>query len=275
MIVLACCWSVHGGTRPLSNGKVLVDGFPIEAKKRLCAQVGLTNITYCGPGERDSKGERLCFAVGVRDSMGLQHHHLVVVTAKGVHKRPWRIFNEKMTDNEEVAVGQERSPTNSVWRMRNKQELPKGYYPKSVSAEWIALTAADRRPWLARLDTPTNAMAELPAGSSQIDVFANGETVHVFARRGWRNAEGPMKYLVYDFARGSEPLHGKTFPWVRVVWDMDPSIGVAVVNDNNKFWGRVWLLDLNTGKRKWISVEYPSLILKKEVAEKWIELAKP
>jgi hypothetical protein len=265
---------VNGGTRPLANGKVLLDGFTIEAKKRLFVHVGLTNTAFCGSGWRDSKGDRLCFAVEVRDVTGRQHH-LVVVTANGVHKKPWHIFNEKMTDNEEIALWEERSSTNSVWRMRNKEQLPSGYYPESVSAEWIALVARDRRPWLARLDTPTIAVVELPAASTEIKVFASGETVHVFARPGWRNAEGPMRYFVYDFASGPKPIVEKTLPWARSVWDMDPATGFAVVNDNNRFWGRIWLLDLKTDKRKSISADYPTLILKKEVAQKWTELTRP
>src|SRR5438034_8927435 len=70
--------------RALPNGKVLVDDFSIEAKRRLFAKVGLTNIAYCGYGERDSKGDRLCFSVEVHDKAGQRIDHLVVVTAGGV-----------------------------------------------------------------------------------------------------------------------------------------------------------------------------------------------
>lgn len=84
-----------------------------------------------------------------------------------------------------------------------------------------------------------------------------------------------MKYLVYDFTRGARPITEMTLPWVRVVWDMDPETGIAVVNDNNNFWGRIWLLDLKTGKRSWISADWPSLIVKRAVAQKWTELTKP
>jgi hypothetical protein len=273
--IVLVCWFGYGGTRSLPDGKVLLDGFTIKAKKRLFGHVGLTNITFCDYGERDSKGDRLCFAVEVRDVTGRKHDHLVVVTTNGVHKKPWHIYNEKMTDNEELAVWEERSSTNSVWRMRNGERLPVGYYPESVSAEWIGLISRDRRPWLAKLDTPTIAAAELPATSRDIDVFANGETVHVFARPGWRNADGPMTYLIYDFTRGSKPIVEKVLPWARSVWDMDPSIGIAVVNDNNSFWGKIWLLDLKTAKRKWISADWPALIVKKEVAQKWTELTRP
>ncbi len=148
-------------------------------------------------------------------------------------------------------------------------------YPRSVSAEWIAVSAQDGRRWLARLDTPENVVAELPQACNEIDIFPSGQTVHVFARPGWRNAEGPMKYLVYDFARAAKPYCEKSLPWVRVVWDMDPETGIAIMNDNNRSWGRIWLLDLKTEKRKSISADWPSLILQNEVAQKWTELSKP
>jgi hypothetical protein len=198
------------------------------------------------------------------------------VTAEGVHVKPWHIFNEKMTDDEELAVWEDRvNDTNSTWRLRNGGQLPKGYYPISLSAGWIAVGTKDSGSWLARLDTPTAVEAELPKSSKQVDVFADGNTVHVFARSGWRNAEGPMRYLVYDFSRNARPITDSTWSWIRVVWDMDPETGIAVVNDNNNFWGRIWLLDLKTGKRKWISADWPSLIVKKAVAQKWMELTKP
>lgn len=109
------CSCSHSQIRALPNGKVLVDDFPIEAKKRLFAKVGFTNIAYCGYGERDSKGDRLCFSVEVHDEAGQRSDHLVVVTAKGVHVKPWHIFNEMMTDNEELAVWEERvNVTNST-----------------------------------------------------------------------------------------------------------------------------------------------------------------
>ncbi len=273
-VFLGCCCA-WGGMRSMPNGKVLLDGFTIEAKKRLFRHVGITNISFCGSGKRDSKGDRLCFPVEARDDEGKRHDYLVVVTTNGVHKKPWIIYNEKMTDNEELAVWEERNGTNSIWHLRNGKLLPKGCYPESVSGEWIALTARDRRPWLAKLDTPAIVAAELPEANWQIDLFAKGETVHVFARRGWRNAEGPMNYLVYDFTRGSNPITEKNFRWVRMVYDMDPDAGLAVVIDNNSFWGRVWLLDLGTGKRKWISADSPVLFLKEQVAQKWTELAKP
>jgi hypothetical protein len=274
-LMVVCGWG-SPRIRALSCGKVLISDFSIEAKRRLFAKVGFTNVAYCGYGERDSTGSRLCFPVETHDTAGQRSDYLVVVTAEAAHVKPWRIFNEKMTDDEELAVWEDRvDGTNSTWRLRNGGQLPKGHYPLSVSGGWIALGAKDRGSWLARLETPTVVAAELPESSNQVDIFAHGQTVHVFARHGWRNAQGPMKYLVYDFARGARPIGEMTLPWVRVVWDMDPSTRIAVVNDNNNFWGRIWLLDLNTGKRRWISTDWPSLIVNKEVAQKWMELTRP
>jgi hypothetical protein len=274
LLLLLACWSGWAGARPMPNGKVLLDGFSIEAKKRLFARVDVTNLAWCGYGERDSKGDRLCFPVEAREA-GQRRDYLVVVTVEGVHKKPWIYFNPKMTDNEELAVWEERNATNSIWHLRNGQLLPKGSYPKSVSGEWIALNDPDRRPWLAKLDSPTVVAAELPKSNFEIEIFSREQTVHVFARRGWRNAEGPMNYLVYDFNDDSKPIIEKSLSWVRTVYDMDPEAGVAVVTDNSRFWQRVWLVDLKTGKRKSISVDWPSLFVKKEVAQKWIELTKP
>ena len=64
-----------------------------------------------------------------------------------------------------------------------------------------------------------------------------------------------MKYLLYDFTRdSSKPINEMVMPsWARITLDMDPDAGLVVINDNSRFWGRSWLFDLNTGKRKWIS----------------------
>ena len=68
--------------RALPNGKVLVSDFSIEAKRRLFTKVGFTNIAYCGYGERDSKGDRLCFPVEVHDEAGQRYDHLVLASKK-------------------------------------------------------------------------------------------------------------------------------------------------------------------------------------------------
>jgi hypothetical protein len=85
-----------------------------------------------------------------------------------------------------------------------------------------------------------------------------------------------MKYLAYNFGESNtNAIRNKTLSWGRAIIDMDPTSGFAVINDNNRFWGRSWLVDLNTGKRKWISTADWTLIVRKEVADKWKELTKP
>ncbi len=51
-------------------------------------------------------------------------------------------------------------------------------------------------------------IAELPDSHTYTSIFADGQMVHVFARRGYGNAEGPMVYQYYDFAqeRGPQPV---------------------------------------------------------------------
>jgi hypothetical protein len=269
-LVLCSCAEFKTGT--LSDGKVLLDVSSRE-KRRLLTRLGFTNA-YGGAIERDSKGERLCFNVRVGRTLEQRKEFLVVVTADGVHIKPWRVANERMTDDEELGIWQ--NPTNYAWQVRSGEWLPKGTYFMDLNGDWIALGSEGRPPWLARLGTPAIVAAKLPDSSGLVSIFANGPVVHVFARRGWRNAEGPMKYLVYDFTRdGSQPIKEMTLPWARIAIDMDPDTGLAVLNDNNRFWGRTWLLDANKGKRKSISVSDWTLFVKKEVAQQWIELTKP
>jgi hypothetical protein len=84
-----------------------------------------------------------------------------------------------------------------------------------------------------------------------------------------------MRYLLYDFAHGSKPVKDMVMPsWARITLDMDPATGLAVINDNNGFWGRSWLFDINTRKRKWISTSDWTLVVNKGLAEKWIALTK-
>ncbi len=63
--------------------------------------------------------------------------------------------------------------------------------------------------------------------------------------------------------------------WARVTLDLDPDSGLVVINDNSRFWGRSWLFDLNAWKRKSISTSDWTLIVKKELAQKWVALTKP
>jgi hypothetical protein len=265
---------------PLPDGKVVLH-ISLKGQERLFTRLGFTNLLSHGPVERDSSGTRLFLRVETGSSFNpvqeLRTQQLVVVTAEGVHMKPWHFpANERVSDAEEVAVWQHPKPP-QVYQVRNGELLAPGCNVAAVSGEWLAVEANGRSPWLARLNTPSVATAEFPDAPGLIAIYAQGQVVHVFVRRGWRNDEGPMKYLVYDFARaGSTLLKEVTLPaWARITLDMDPETGHVVLNDNNKFWGRTWLLDLKTGKRKNISSSDWTLIVRKEVAQKWIELTKP
>jgi hypothetical protein len=148
---------------------------------------------------------------------------------------------------------------------------------EDVSGDWIAVSAIGRPTWVAHLDTPNVVAAELSDFPGLIQIYANGQVLHAFTRRGWNDEEGPMKYLVYDFTQSnSKPTKEMVMPtWARIIFDMDPNTGFAVINDNNRFWGRSWLFNVNTGKRKWISTSDWTLIVKKDVALRWSALAKP
>jgi hypothetical protein len=265
--------------RSLSNGKVLLQA-SLDEKKRLITRLGFTNVLSHGPMERDSLGTHLFLRVETGTSFDtaqqLRTQQLVVITAEGVRIKPWHFpANEKVTDDEELAVWQHPQP-DCAWQVRSGELLPKDCSLPDVSGDWIAVYAKVRPPWIAKLDTPNVVAAELPDSPGLIAIFADGPRVHVFARRGWRNEEGVMKYSVYDFRRGgSKPIKETTFPWARISIDMDPDSNWAVLNDNNRFWGRTWLVNLRTGKRESISVSDWTLIVRKEVAQKWIELTKP
>ena len=274
------CGCGNSQIQPLPKDKVLLN-VSLAEKVRLLTRLGFTNMGPHGPVERDSLGTRLFIRVEPESSRGLAQNErtqqLVVVTSDGTQIEPWRFpANERVTDDGKVAVWQD--PTReSTWQVRSGEWLPEGCHVEDVSGDWIAVTASGRAPWIAKLDTPAVVAAELPDSAGLIAIYANGQVVHVFASPGWGNDEGPMTYLVYDFARGaSKPTKQKAMPqWARITLDMDPETGLVVINDNNRFWGRSWLFDLNTGKRKSVSTSDWTLIVKKEVAQKWIALTKP
>ena len=279
IFVATLCGNSPAENISLPNDKVVLE-VSLQEKLRLITRLGFTNVVTDGTVWRDCKGTRLFFSVetGMHNNpvQQLRTQQLVVVTAYGVHINPWHFpANERVTDDEKLAVWQD--PTrNFTWQVRSGEWLPKGCNVEDISGNWIAITESNRAPWIAKLDTPTNVAAELPNFSSFISIFASGDTVHVFARRGWHNDEGPMKYLIYDFTKtNSQPVKETNIAWARCALDMDPETGFAVLNDNNNFWGRTWLLNLNTGKRKWISISDWTLIVDKNVAQKWIELTKP
>ena len=268
--IIATCDSLPSSLRPLSNGKVLLN-ITVDERERLVQRLGFTN---CSGGylHRDSTGDRLWFSIDLRRNNRPPEALLVVVSTNGVRMKPWRIANERMSDDEDLAVWEDR--TNSTYKVRSGERFPERAFLHDTSGDWIALGRREGAPWLAKLDAPGTVAAVLPATNSFISIFAQGQIVHVFSRPGWRNAEGPLRYLVYDFSPGTQPLQHKSFSWARAVLDMDPSIGMAAINDNNRFWGRTWLLDLKTGERKAIRTTDWTFFLKREVAETWIDLTR-
>jgi hypothetical protein len=274
------CGCGNAQTRPLSEDKVLLN-VSLADKVRLLSRLGFTNMGSHGPVERDTLGTQLFIRVEPNSFLGRAQNErtqqLVVVTARGAQIKPWRFpANERVTDDAKVAVWQDPARA-FAWQVRSGEWLPEGSNLEDVSGNWIAATASGRAPWIAKLDTPTVVAAELPNSPGLIRIYATGQIVHVFARPGWRNDEGPMMYLLYDFSGGaSKPTKQMIMPpWARITLDMDPDTGLVVINDNNRFWGRSWLFELKTGKRKSISTSDWTLIVRKQAAEKWISLIKP
>jgi hypothetical protein len=277
--VAVLCGCATAQVRPLRDGKVLLN-VSSQEKERLLTRLGFTNWVTSGAACRDSTGTRLFVSVEPGPRTHVQNERtqqLVIVTARGAQIQPWHFpANERVTDDGKVAVWQD-STQGGRWEVRSGEWLPKDCWVDDVSGDWIAVGASGRDPWVARLDTPTKIAATLPDSPGLVAIYATGQVVHVFTRRGWRNDEGPMRYLLYDFAQGSKPVRDMVMPsWARITLDMDPATGLVVINDNNRFWGRSWLFDLNTGKRKWVATPgWPTLIVDKNVAKEWVVLTKP
>ena len=212
----------------------------------------------------------MAFPVTVDTKANRSDVRLVVITATDVHTKPWS-FGNSMGDDQDVAV----SSTNGVVHVRGGEALPVGTRCIDVSGDWILLDARDRRPWLAKIETPTVVAAELPESHTFTDIFANGQVVHVFARKGWRQQEGPLRYWVYDFGRDrGQPSVEIVLPWARSALEMDPQSGLVVINGNQRAWAPRWLMNIEKGKRERIPTQMQYLIVRKEVAHKWIELTK-
>jgi hypothetical protein len=261
--------------RPLSNGKALIQ-ITFKEKDRLVRSLPFTNVMGSGSVERDSQGSRIFIRVetGTNANMAqeLRTQQLVIISALGVRIKPWRYpANERVGDDKEATIWQ---PPNSGWQVRSGEVLSQDVNLADASGDWIALTRRGRPPSLANLTAPSVPVAELPNALEFISIFAKSNVVHAFARRSWRNADGPMQHLVYDFSRGRDPIQQSSLSWGRAVLDMDPVLQFAVINDNNRFWGKSWLLDLKKGKRKWISTDDWTLIVQEDVARKWKELVK-
>lgn len=271
--VLCLCGCSNALQEKLNSSQKELLQISHEQRNRLVERLGLTNTTG-GYVYRDSKGERLFFSLRVGTASGDRKELLVVVTSKGAHTKPWRVANEKATDDEDIAIWQDSK--DYAYIVRSGERLPVGYHPADVSGDWVVFTGPGRKPWLARLESPTNSIVEFPASHLSIQVYSKDNVVHVFSRPGWRNVEGPMEYFCYDLNKDrTNVIKHLTLPWARITIDMDPDSGLAVINDNNRFWGRTWLFDVNTGVRK--SIRYPDWLyfVNKDVGKKWRDLTKP
>ncbi len=277
-IVLCSCGKTQ--VRQLGGSKVLLN-ISLSERERVLKRLGFTNLmeTGAGPVERDSLGTQLFIRVEPPESRGKPQNQrtqqLIVITAQGARIDPWRYpANERIADDAKVAVWQDPQ---RGWQVRNGEWLPKHSDVQDVSGDWIAVTASGRTPWLAKLDKPAHPLAEFSDSPGLIAIYAKGLLVNVFTRPGWRNKEGPMKYFLFDFSQNSaKPVKEMLMPsWARITLDMDPDTGFVVVNDNNSFWGRSWLFNVNSQKRQWISTSDWTLFVKKEVAQQWIALTKP
>jgi hypothetical protein len=278
VLCISLCGCGTGKERRISDTKVLLT-LSLEDRDRLLTRVGFTNAGRVGPLTRDSSGQRMFMMVETTPFSGQAQEsrtqQLIVITAQGFHVKPWHFpANERVGDNEELTVWEHPKP-DYKWEVRSGKILPQNSRLADASGEWIAIHSHDRAPWIARLDTPDVVAAELPKSPGLIRIFARGEVVHVFSRAGWRNADGPMTYSVYDFSVGNKAITAKTIPWARIALDMDPDTQYAVLNDNNRFWGRTWLLNLKSGKRTSISMGDWILFVNKDVAEKCLQLMNP
>src|SRR5688572_4390140 len=158
----ATCDSLPSSLRPLSNGKVLID-ITVDERTRLVHHLGFTNRSG-GYLHRDSTGDRLWFHIDLRRNNRPPEALLVVVSTNGVRMKPWIIANERMSDDEELAVWEER--TNSTYRVRSGERFPEGSFFHDTSGDWIALGSRGRSAWLAKLNTPATIAAALPATNS-------------------------------------------------------------------------------------------------------------
>jgi hypothetical protein len=281
IISLILCACGRAQIEPLDNGKVLLS-ISLSQRERLLTRLGFTNLAGTGAGsiERDSAGTKMFIRVEPPESRGKPQdkrtQQLIIVTAQGTRIEPWRSpANEKVTDDAKVAIWEDNSQRR--WQVRSGELLPANSVCEDVSNDWIAIRSLGRASWIAKLDAPGLPLAEFSDNPSLVRIYAKGTVVHVFTRRGWRNEEGPMRYLLFDFSTtNAKPIKQMVMPsWARITRDMDPDSGFVVLNDNNRIWGRTWLFNLNSKKRKWISTSDWILCVKKELAQKWVELTKP
>jgi len=265
-LLVGCSSSLR---RSLPDDKVLL-GISLEDREHVVQRLGFT-YGFGGHIARDSRGRWMAIPVTVDTKANARDVRLVVITATNVYTKPWS-FGNRMGDDGEIAIWHD---TNGLNYVRSGERLPASTRCIDASGEWVLVGARDRRPWLAKLETPFVVAAEPPESNTFRRIFAHGDVVHTFARRGWRKEEGPLRYLVYDFDRpGTQPLKEVALPWGRAAREMDPESGLAVVTGNQRAWALCWLMNVETGKRERIPSLLQYLIVRKEVAQKWIELTK-
>jgi len=201
------------------------------------------------------------------------------VNGKGVRTRSWIAAKEAslihLIHDEGIAL---QDPPHCGMSALSQASLPEGYRVESVSDCWAALSAGQRL-WLAKLNTPGAAAAELGNADAVVSIWANGNIVHVFTRPVWLYAEGPLKYRVYDLSGAAPKLVKEmTLPWAKFPEEMDPQSELVVLKTNNRAWARTWLLDLKSGRKTFLRV-WPSeanfVFVRKEVAQEWMGLIKP
>src|ERR1051326_3850480 len=237
---LGFCGCAHVRQGPTGDGKVLLAISDTEIA-HLSSKLGLTNAVCFSPG-RDAKGERLLLMFWTHNS-NEDRRCLVIVNGHGVSTRSWLAPNEKSPVQEEDIELQDppHCGLGALWQ----PSLPDGYRVESVSDGWAAVSGGrpNRRLWLAKVNTPTVAAAELGNADAVVSIWASGNTVHVFTRPGWQYTEGPLNYRVYDVGEiPAKLVKEMTLPWAKFAEEMDPQDQLVVLHTNNRAWARTWLL---------------------------------
>lgn len=244
----------------LSAGKVLL-GISLKERERL----NLTNVFSGGNLQRDWAGRKLRLPVTISSK---DETDRVEINAE-ISATEIRIVKKSFV--QELSKIQPNRP----WVFKQRLNLPRDAEVVANSEDWIVISNSTNA-WLAKITTPDKALAYLPTGYERIDIYNTDDSVHVFSRTGSGNREGPMHYRRFQVE--GDRLELKThreIPWARVTIDMDADAGIVILNDNKNFWGRTWLFDLNSGKRKWI--RYPDwlFIVDKDLAKAWNKLSRP
>jgi hypothetical protein len=271
-VTISLCGCAHIRSKPSSSGLVLLSISRSDIT-HLGSRLGLTNAVCLSPG-RDAKGESVLLSF--LSTHGWINSCLVRVSADGVHAGPWHASRERdIPDDQRLNL---QNPPMGGWSAPEIDGLPSNVEIESVSGDWAVFREHNRPPWLAKIAAPTVSLLDLPESASVIGIWSDGQIVHLFTRRGWRYEEGPLEYRVYDFENGTPKLvEKKELPWARRAEDMDPKAGLVVLQTNNRSLARTWLLDLKTGKTKFLRV-WPSMVdfvfVKKETAQEWIKLTR-